>query len=195
MIRVLVADDHPAVRSGLVSLLAGMDGIEPAGDASDGYEVLPAIQRTTPDVVLLDHRLPGESGIVLCRKIKRALVAPAVGIYSAFATDQLTIPALVAGADAVLDKGIPANELMSAIHALARGERIIPAVERIDMLAASSLLSPDQLVLLGMIVHGENPAGMASTMRLSTDAVEQEIDRILQTLLVNAEPKQPAPLA
>ncbi len=192
MIRVLVADDHPAVRSGLMALLKEMHDVEPVGEAADAYEVLPALQSTRPDVVLLDHRIPGESGVLLCRRITRQTLAPAVAIYSAFARDRLIIPALVAGAGAVLDKGVPARELMLTLHELAAGRRVVPDSTAAEMRAASALLDADDRALLDMRVSGQTVGQVAQALGISPADVDRRIDVILSTLLVGAGETEPA---
>jgi DNA-binding NarL/FixJ family response regulator len=157
--------------------------VEPAGEACDAFGLFPALQRSDPDVVLLDHRIGGELGVLLCRRITRRLLAPAVIIYSAFARDRLTVPALVAGADAVLDKGGPERELVSTIHAVGQGRRRVPEISRVDMLAASSLLSEEDGSLLRLLVRGESAADAAKALSTSVDAVETRVDGMLATLL------------
>ena len=81
-------------------------------------------------MVVLDYHLPGDDGLVLCRRIKGELPAPAVLLYSAYADASLTIPALLAGADGLVNKAAPAHELYDAIRRVARGERVLPPISR-----------------------------------------------------------------
>ena len=114
MIRVLLVDDHPAMRTGLAAVLAAEPGMVVLGAAASAEELSPALNRTKPDVVLLDYHLPSSDGLVLCRMLKRAVPAPGVLLYSAYADASLAIPAILAGADGLLNKAAPAKELYDA---------------------------------------------------------------------------------
>src|SRR5689334_15494390 len=105
MIRVAIADDHPAVRVGLQAALRAEPGLVPVGMAGTPAELEPLLYRTRPDVVLLDYHLPNADGLTICRRLKADPPAPAVLLYSAFADESLTVPALVAGADGIVHKG------------------------------------------------------------------------------------------
>ncbi|MDP8968072.1 MAG: response regulator transcription factor, partial [Actinomycetota bacterium] len=99
MIRILIVDDHPAMRAGLTAVLRAEPGLVPLDAATSVSDLWPTLKRTRPDVVVLDYHLPGDDGLVLCRRIKRELPAPAVLLYSAYADAALTIPARLAGVD------------------------------------------------------------------------------------------------
>jgi CheY-like chemotaxis protein len=116
MIRMLLVDDHPALRTGLTAVLRAEPGLVPLGTAADEEELWPALNRTKPDVVLLDYHLPPADGLVLCRRIKRTMPPPQVLLYSAYADASLVIPAVLAGADGVVNKGAPARALRRDPH-------------------------------------------------------------------------------
>jgi DNA-binding NarL/FixJ family response regulator len=126
IIRVVVVDDHPAVRLGLKAALASQPGVACVGVAGDGGQMQSLLYRANPDVVVLDYHLPHVSGLVLCRRIKQEVLAPAVLLYSAYADPALVVPALAAGADGMVHKGAPARELLEAIRAVAAGETRFP---------------------------------------------------------------------
>ncbi|MBA3748452.1 MAG: response regulator transcription factor [Solirubrobacterales bacterium] len=96
MIRILIVDDHPAMRAGLTAVLRAEPGFVPLDVATSDSDLWPMLNRTKPDIVVLDYHLPGDDGLVLCRAIKRRLPAPAVLLYSAYADAALTIPARLA---------------------------------------------------------------------------------------------------
>jgi len=104
MIRLLIVDDHPAMRAGLTAVLRAEPGIIPLGTASSEEDLAPTLTRTKPDVVLLDYHLPGADGLKLCRRLKRDVPAPAVLLYSAYADSAMVVPAILAGADGLLNK-------------------------------------------------------------------------------------------
>ena len=124
MITVAIVDDHPAIRLGLHAALRSEAGLEPVGSAGNANETQVLLYRTRPDVVLLDYHLPGMDGLTLCRRIKSEIPAPAVVLYSAFADPTMTVPAIVAGADAIVHKGGQTREAVPAeIAATMRIER------------------------------------------------------------------------
>jgi DNA-binding NarL/FixJ family response regulator len=191
VIRILVVDDHPAMRTGLSAVLAAEPGFVVLGTAASAYDVGPAVTRTKPDVVLMDYHLPSSDGLVLCRRLKRTVPAPAVLVYSAYADASLALPALLASADGVLHKSAPATELYDAIRRVARGERVMPPVPRELLDAAVASLDPADVPILGMVLH-ETPHGeIAQTLRLEPGAISERIDRMLGRLRVEI----PAPAA
>jgi DNA-binding NarL/FixJ family response regulator len=123
MIRVAIVGDHHAVRLGLNAALESEPGLVPVGTAATAAELSPLLYRTRPDIVLLDYNLPDGDGLTVCHQIKSQALAPAVIVCSAFADDSMTVPAIVAGADGILDKGLPSGDLFEAIRAVAAATR------------------------------------------------------------------------
>src|SRR4051812_18370579 len=96
IVRVAIVDDHAAVRAGLEAALASEPGVVFVGAAADGEQLMPTIYRVRPSVVVLDYDLPRTNGLLLCRRLKRDVPAPAVLVYSAYADAALVVPAIVA---------------------------------------------------------------------------------------------------
>lgn len=184
MIRILIVDDHPAMRTGLTAVLRAEPGLVPLDVATSATDLWPALRRTKPDVVVLDYHMPGDDGLVLCRRIKRELPAPAVLLYSAYADASLTIPALLAGVDGLVNKSAPANELYDAIRRLARGERVLPPISRELLDEATRTLEPDELPVLGMTLEGTPLADMAGALNADPSEVSHMIDRMIKRLKV-----------
>lgn len=184
MIRILLVDDHPAVRAGLTAVLRAEPGMVPLDAASSVADLWPAINRTRPDVVVLDYHLPGDDGLVVCRQVKRTVPAPGVLLYSAYADASLTIPAILAGADGIVNKGAPANELFDAIRQVSRGERVLPPISRELLDDASRQLDPDDLPILGMVLDGTPAAEVADVLSLDPPEVSQRLDRMVSRLKV-----------
>ena len=184
MIRLLLVDDHPAMRTGLAAVLAAEPGMVVLGAVASADELAPALHRTKPDVVLLDYHLPSSDGLVLCRVLKRSVPAPGVLLYSAYADASLAIPAILAGADGLLNKAAPAKDLYDAIRRVARGERVLPTVPRDLLDGASARLDPDDLPILGMILDGTSPAGVAATLRLEPRDLNARLDRMIGLLRI-----------
>ena len=190
MIRVLVVDDHPALRAGLYTVLRYEPGIVPVGAATGEDELLPALDRTRPDVVLLDYNLTGRDGIQLCRLIKTNDPAPAVLMYTAYDSAELALPAALAGADGVLEKSATADELFEAIRTVARGERTLPPISRDSLTRANSRIDPRDLPLLGMLLDRATTADIADALRIQTDELEPRIEQMLHQLRLDAAAAQ-----
>jgi DNA-binding NarL/FixJ family response regulator len=184
VITVAIIDDHHAIRLGLRTALLSEPGLEPVGSAADAAEAAVLMYRTRPDVVLLDYHLPGTDGLTLCRRIKSDVPAPAVVLYSAFADPSMTVPAIVAGADAIVHKGGQTRDLFDAIRRTSRGDKALPPVSEPLLEAAGQALEPDDLPLLGMLVNRTSPAEIALTMRLDRRELDRRIAGMLGRLKV-----------
>jgi len=122
MIRIVIVDDHPALRAGLHTVIDSEPGLVFAGESSGSEESLwPLLRSVRPDVVLLDYHLPKGDGLQLCYRITRERPAPRVAIFSAYAGPELLVAARLAGAAALLGKGMGARELFEAIRRVKRG--------------------------------------------------------------------------
>jgi DNA-binding NarL/FixJ family response regulator len=185
MIRILLVDDHPATRAGLHTVLRLEPGLVPVGEAANEAQVWPLIKSTRPDVVLLDYHLPGDDGLVLCHRIKSALPPPQVILYSAYAGASLTIPAKVAGADGLVNKGTPARDLFDAIRRVAGGDKVLPPISRELLDEASRSVEPDDLPILGMLLDDTPPAEIARTVQIEPKEVAQRVRRLIGRLKVD----------
>jgi CheY-like chemotaxis protein len=143
--RIAVIDDHAAVRIGLKSAIGAQPGLVCVGVAGDRAEMEPLLYRTRRDVVVLDYHLPPANGLALCRQIKSDIPAPAVVLYSAYAGAALLVPAIVAGADAVVHKAAPPRELFEAIRLVAGGGTYVPPLTQALLAAASAVLEVNDL--------------------------------------------------
>ncbi|WP_017624340.1 response regulator [Nocardiopsis chromatogenes] len=129
MIRVVVAEDQWAVRSGLVMILDGAPDVTVVAEASDGEEAVAAVRRTRPDVALMDVRMPRKDGIAATRELAGS--GTDVLVLTTFDLDEYVFGALRAGAAGFLLKNIEADDLVEAVRVVARGEGMIaPAVTR-----------------------------------------------------------------
>ncbi len=185
MISVLLVDDHPALRAGLMAVLRSEPGIVPVGTASTREDLWPQFTRTRPDVVLLDYHLPGLNGLVACRQLKRWVPAPSVVIYSAYADATLTIPALLAGADGLVHKGVPAHELTEAIRTVARGHQVLAPITPQLQAAAAARLDLEDQPILGMLVAGTPVHEVAAVLRITQSDLGDRLDRMIERLRVD----------
>lgn len=183
MIRVVVIDDHPALRAGLHTVLESEPGIVYAGESDGGEESLwPLLRRVEPDVVLLDYHLPKGDGLQLCYRIKQNIPAPAVIIFSAYASPDLLLPAQLAKADAVVNKGVAARELFEAIRAVAGGERLVAAPSAALLHEAHAHIGEDDRALVGMLLDGTTEAEAARVLQCSIQDIRHAVQRTLSVL-------------
>ena len=122
MIRVVVADDHPIVRSGIVGLLGSADDIEVVGEASDGAEAVALATQLSPDVVLMDLRMPGLGGAEATALLVAARPDVRVLILTTYESDENILTAIEAGASGYLLKAAPQDEILAGLRSVARGE-------------------------------------------------------------------------
>ena len=188
MIRVAIVDDHHAVRLGLHTALRSEPGLVPVGTAADAAELAPLLYRSRPDIVLLDYNLPDIDGLTVCREIKAEALAPGVILYSAFADGAMTIPAIVAGADGILNKGVPARELFAAIREVHDGGDALPPVSPEQLHAAGAALDDDDLPILGMLVDRTPTHDIADTLRVDHVTLKRRIGRMLDHLTASVRP-------
>jgi DNA-binding NarL/FixJ family response regulator len=183
MLRVVVVDDHPALRAGLRAVLDAEPGILYVGE-SDGMDenIWPVLRRTRPDLVLLDYHLPHGDGLQLCYRIKQEDPAPRVAIFTAYASPTLALPASLAGADALLAKDMRAPDLFDALRRVNRGERMLPPISRIVYEEAGAKLEPDARALMGVMIDGATIPEAAVALRLEERDVQIAVQRILRSL-------------
>jgi DNA-binding NarL/FixJ family response regulator len=193
MIDVAIVDDHHAVRLGLHTALRSEPGLVPVGTAANAAELAPLLYRTRPDIVLLDYNLPDVDGLTVCRDIKSETPAPGVILYSAFADGSMTIPAILAGADGILNKGVPARELFAAIRDVIGGGDALPPISREQLRAASAVLDDDDLPILGMLVERTPTSDIADKLHLDRAALTRRIGRMLDELTDSVRPAAPRP--
>jgi DNA-binding NarL/FixJ family response regulator len=190
MIRVIVVDDHPALRAGLHTVLDSEPGITYAGESNGTEESLwPLLRRVEPDVVLLDYHLPKGDGLQLCYRIKHQVPAPGVVIFSAYASPELLLPARLARADGVLNKGVAARELFETIRAVAGGERLIAPPSPGLLHDAHARIPEQDRALVGMLLDGASEAEAARMLGTAVSDVRHAVQRTLSAL------RQSAPVA
>jgi DNA-binding NarL/FixJ family response regulator len=184
VIRVALLDDHPAIRAGLETILAGQAGLQLVGSAASERELWPLVRDTRPEVAILDLHHPGRDGLALCLRIKLAPDPPAVVLYSASTPGVVVVAAAVAGADAVVSKASPVAGLIEAIRTVARDRRTIPAITPQMKAAAAARLDPTDHAILAMRVDGESSGEIAATL----DRPEPAIARRIAAILARLEP-------
>jgi DNA-binding NarL/FixJ family response regulator len=195
MIRVLVVDDHPVVRHGLMAILRWEQDIEPVGEAADGAEAVRLILELQPDVVLLDLRLPQLSGVEVMRRVRGKTPHTRFLVLTTYDTDEYIAPALAAGANGYLLKDAEPDELSRAIHALMQGGAALePKVAALVLghLAdeeadpAREGLSEREMDVLRLLPSGSSNKAIAFQLGLSENTVKSHISHIFSKLGVQS---------
>ena len=184
MIRVLIVDEHPAVRAGLEAVIDAETDLVPVGAAADTRGTLAAVARCRPDVAVIDIELPGENGLLLCQRLSASYAGPPrVVLYSGHDPAELALAARLAGAHAVVGKAADVGELLQALRAAGRGLNVLPPVPAVALEQLGARLEAVELPILGMAMNGVPPAEMAAVLRLAEREVAGRLQRII-TLLV-----------
>lgn len=180
-IRILLADDHPAVRLGLRRLIDDQPDMVVVQDARSGDEAVGG--EPTADVVVVDYHLGGRhDGLWVTRQLKRRPHPPRVLIYSAFADSALAAAALIAGADGLLSKTSLGEELCDAVRELSHGRRYLPSVPQpISSALCSQLASGDQAIFQ-MLLADVEPAEIAERLEISEAQLDDRRGVMLRTL-------------
>jgi DNA-binding NarL/FixJ family response regulator len=181
-IRVLIVDDHPAIRAGLEGLLSGERGFDCIATLADTDGLVEAVSEIRPDVVVLDYALGRNDGLTTCFRVKQQERPPAVVLYSAYVDHVFTVPAAIAQADATVSKSAPVGALLSAIRGVASGALTRPALEHELIEAASARLLTDDLPIAAMLLSGTPVADIAQIVDTSVSDVRCRGLRIIGRL-------------
>jgi len=196
VIRVVIVDDHGVVRAGLAQLVAGPDDIEVVGTAADGREALDVIERTRPDVVLMDLSMPDLDGISATRAALQRVPGTVVVILTSFSDRDRIVEAIDAGAIGYLLKDAEPDELLRGVRAAARGESPLAPKAAAQLISggratASSpraAASPaDDLTdrereILALLAQGRPNKVIARQLDIAEQTVKNHLSRIFQTL-------------
>ena len=181
--QLVVIEDHPAVTAGVERLLGAEPDLVVAGVAVGCGEGVPLAEQLRPDVAIVDMHLSDGNGIRLTQEMIDRRLARSVVIYTAFADDLVGLAALVAGASAVVSKGRSGNELVSAVRAAARGGSVRPRISIDGLVEAAGRVDPDDIPILGMLVHGTSPAEIGEVLGVHERELAGRRKRMLRALL------------
>lgn len=180
--RVLIVDDHPAVRAGLRELLAGEGDFELVAVVETAEAGMQVAEREPVDVAIVDYQLGTRNGLWLSRKLKRLPEPPRVVIYSAYADGVLAAAAVVAEADALVSKGTLGSELCEVIRAVAAGRRHLPPLPTRLTESLRGRLDHQEQAIFGLLLAGIQPPEVASTLGLSAAELESRLWTMLRRL-------------
>lgn len=170
VVRILVADDHPIVRDGLVAVLNTQPDFTVIGEAGTGAEVVRRVAELAPDVLLLDLEMPEGDGVEALRRIQEQGATTRAIVFTAFDTDERILAAIRAGAQGYLLKGIPREDIFRAIRAVSAG---------------GSLLSP--VIVSRLLHHVSGAATVSDAHTVTLTPRESETLRLLGRGMQNKE--------
>ncbi|HET7143034.1 MAG TPA: response regulator transcription factor [Anaerolineales bacterium] len=195
--RIILVDDHEVVRLGLKSLLEQHPQFDVVGEASSAREALEEVASHKPDVVVMDIRLPGTSGIEACEQIVNQFPNTKVIMLTSYAEDEMLFSAIRAGASGYILKQIGSEDLVKAIESVGRGEALLdPAVtQRVfqevrravkeEEASAFSHLSQQEKHVLLLVSEGKTNREIAKSLFLGEGTVRNYVSSILSKLSVN----------
>ncbi|MGH7643041.1 MAG: response regulator [Candidatus Dormibacteria bacterium] len=180
MIRVLVADDHPVVREGIVAMLEVEPDLEVVADASDGLEAVERALATSPDVVLLDVQMPGLDGIGALKQLRERLPAAKVVMLTTFGHENYLTLSSKAGAHGYLLKDVGRKDLAEAIRRVAAGETLMGAAE--ERASDSTQISQRELEVLDCMAREMSNAEISLALSISENTVKTHVSHLLGKL-------------
>ncbi|MEZ4590530.1 MAG: response regulator transcription factor [Chloroflexota bacterium] len=198
-IRILLVDDQALFREGLHTLLSVHDDLQVVGEASNGQEAIEAVAKLTPDVVLMDLRMPVLNGVAATRQITESAPNSRVIVLTTFDDDDYIFDGLRAGAVGYLLKDVPSAKLVEAIRAAARGEsflqpsvaaKVVAEFSRMSELGKTAVpqedlvepLSDRELEILGVLATGASNREIANQLFITEGTVKNHVTNILGKL-------------
>ncbi|MQY26634.1 response regulator transcription factor [Nocardia aurantia] len=176
MIRLLLADDQALVRGALAALLGLEPDLEVVAEVGSGDEVLAAVERTTPDVVLLDVEMPGLDGISAAAQVHARFPRVRILMVTTFGRPGYLRRAIDAGADGFIVKDTPARELADAVRRVQLGLRVVdPALAAETLTAGTSPLTAREREVLAAAAGGATAAAIAARLHLSEGTVRNHL--------------------
>jgi DNA-binding NarL/FixJ family response regulator len=193
-IKILIVDDHPVVREGIGAMLKHEPDFKIVGEAANGLEALEQARELSPDVILMDLRMPEMDGVEAITKIKEVKPETKFIILTTYSDDEYIFKGIAAGARAYLLKDAPREELFKAIRAVYRGESLIQPVVAsrvLDKLAELSrknpgaeTLSERKVEVLRLMAKGVSNSNIADELSITQSTVKTHITSIFQKLNV-----------
>lgn len=192
MIRVIVADDHPIVRAGIVGLLSLDDGLKVVGEASNGAEAVELAHALHPDVVLMDLRMPRLTGAEATARITAELPEVRVLVLTTYESDDDILGAIEAGANGYLLKAAPQEEIVAGIRSVAGGDTVLApsiAATLVTRMRAAPVqrpqLSPREVQVLRLVAAGNSNPAIAKALFIGEATVKTHLLHVFEKLGVS----------
>jgi DNA-binding NarL/FixJ family response regulator len=184
--KCLAVDDHPTVRKGLGLMFGQADDLELVGSVESGEEVVAAVERLRPEVVIVDVRLPGIDGLSVVKRISQDAPGVKTVVFSAYGDKRLLSDALSAGADAYVLKGSPPEDLLRAVRTVSQGKPFVdpslsPAL-LMSQVGPDAPLSEREREILQLLAGGLHTQQVATRIGLSVETVKSDTKRAIQKL-------------
>lgn len=180
-IRLLVADDHPIVRQGLVAILNAQPDMHVIAEANNGKEVIEQFRLHQPDVAILDLQMPEVGGVEAITTIRAEFPNAAIIMFSIYETDEDIYQGLRAGAKAYLLKDTPCPEILEVIRAVSEGQRYVPADIGTKLAARMERpnLSDREFEVLSLMAKGKNNKAIASELNITENTVKFHVTNVM----------------
>jgi len=186
-IRILIVDDHPVIRAGLRSMLGTQAELEVVGSAASGEEALSKLSQTQPDVLLLDLRMHGMSGVETLLALRRGAHDARVIILTSFETDEDIYRAVQAGAQGYLLKDTSLKEMVEAIRTVHAGKKYIPRdiASRLAERMMRTDLTPREIEILKLLAKGPTNKQIGHALGISENTVKNHVNSVIEKLEVS----------
>lgn len=189
-IRILIADDHPVVRDGLVAVLNTQSDFEVVSEASNGQEAVEQATTLQPDILLLDLEMPELDGVTTLQQLKQQGSSVRAIVFTAFDTDERILKAVQAGAQGYLLKGTPREELFQAIRVVHAGGSLLQPIVASKLLrqvsqptlAQVDTLTPREMDVLQCLADGKQNKEIAAELKITQRTVKFHVSSILSKL-------------
>jgi two-component system response regulator DevR len=193
-LRIVLVDDHEVVRLGLRALLERQPDLTVVGEAESASEAVRAVESLAPDVVVLDIRLPGRSGVEACAEIKRRRPETKIVMLTSYADDEVLLDAIAAGAEAYVLKQVGSDDLVQALRRVGRGERLLDPhltkqvfaklreMRERERAEAFAGLSEQEFRVLALVAEGKTNREIGEALYLSEKTVRNYVSDILTKL-------------
>ena len=186
IIRVLVVDDHPPMRIGLVALINSQPGMDVVAEASDGEEAIEVYEDVRPDVVLMDLRMPGMGGVEATLVLRKKFPEARVIVLSTYDLDEDIHRAIQSGAKSYLLKDMSIEDIAGTIRAVHEGDASLPpqVAERLTERAKREQLTERERDVLASLIKGRSNKEIASSLGISEDTVKSHLKTLFAKLRV-----------
>lgn len=192
-VTVVVADDHPLYREGVVRALSASGQIDIVGEAADGRDALAQIQEHQPDVALVDYKLPELDGVAIANAVVRDELATRVLLVSAFTDSGVVYQALETGAAGFVSKEARREQIVDAVLAIARGENVVPPDIAAGLVSEIRLRKQDdrpaltqrEQEILKLIASGKSLPEIAKELYLGVTTVKTHVQHLYEKLGVS----------